>query len=387
MGEQRIWIAAFHLYFCVGDAQRPHARRAGCGGLCRGALVVVRLRCAELSAGGLELTTSAAVLLVFVAGYLVGIGHVFTPVASAVPITMLLSWKVELKKFAGGLTLAEIRRAVVLGLIGFVIYPIMPDRFVDPWRLINPRAAWVIVIVIAGIGFVNYVLLKLYGTRGIYLSGFLGGLVNSTAAAAELARPFGTGTMSLGVAVAALLLTILAMFGRNLVILAIFSPTAVASAAGPLIVMAVGALVLVRRSWAQAADTGTEIHLDLPVSMGHVLNFAVLFLLIQVVSTLGERHLGKFGFLGISILGGLVSSASTTAAAANMVAHGQLAPQLAGTGVVLASLASALINLPIIRRQSKSPALMRSVSIRTVELTILGVAVRLLREYHWLLSL
>jgi uncharacterized membrane protein (DUF4010 family) len=89
----------------------------------------------------------------------------------------------------------------------------------------------------------------------------------------------------------------------------------------------------------------------------------------------------------VSILGGLVSSASTTAAAANMVAHGQLAPQLAGTGVVLASLASALINLPIIRRQAKSPALMRGIAIRTVELTILGVAVLLLREYHWLLNL
>jgi uncharacterized membrane protein (DUF4010 family) len=43
-----------------------------------------------------------AVLLVFVAGYLVGIGHVFTPVASAIIITMFLAWKVELRKFAGG---------------------------------------------------------------------------------------------------------------------------------------------------------------------------------------------------------------------------------------------------------------------------------------------
>jgi uncharacterized membrane protein (DUF4010 family) len=337
-----------------------------------------------LSARPPELTTSIAVLLVFVAGYLVGIGHVFTPVASAILVTMFLAWKVELHKFAGGLTLAEIRSAVLLGLLGFVIYPIMPDRFVDPWQLINPRAAWVIVIVIAGIEFVNYVLLKLYGTRGIYLSGFLGGLVNSTAAAAELARPFENGATSLSVAVAALLLTILAMFARNLAILAIFSPAAVIPAAGPLIAMALGALVLVGRSWAHAGDAKTQIHLELPVSIGHVLNFAMLFLLIQVVSTLGERHLGRFGFLGISILGGLVSSGSTTAAAANMVAHGQLPPVLAGTGVVLASLASALVNLPIIQREAKNPALTRRITVLTLALTILGVAVLLLREYHWL---
>lgn len=340
-----------------------------------------------LSARPPELTTSIALLLVFVAGYLVGIGHVFTPVASAILITMFLAWKVELRKFAGGLTLAEIRSAALLGLLGFVIYPIIPDRFVDPWQLINPRAAWVIVIVIAGIGFVNYVLLKLYGTRGIYLSGFLGGLVNSTAAAAELARPFGTGVTSLGVAVAALLLTILAMFARNLTILAIFSPAAVVTAAGPLVMMALGALVLVHRSRGHATDAPSEFHLESPVSIGYVLKFAGLFLLIQVVSTLGERHLGKFGFLGISVLGGLMSSASTTAAAANMVAHGQLPAGLAGTGVVLASLASALINLPIIQRETRNPALTRRMTALTVELALLGVAVLLLHEYHWLLNL
>jgi len=239
-----------------------------------------------LSGRDLELTTSMAVLLVFVAGYLVGNGHVFTPVAAAIVITML-AWKLELQKFAGGLSLAEIRSATLLGLIGFVIYPIMPDRFVDPWQLINPRAAWVIVIVIAGIGFANYVLLKLYGTHGIYLSGFLSGLVNSTAAAAELARPLGAGTTSPGVAVAALLLIIVAMFARNLVILAIFSPLAVATAAAPLMVMAIGALILVRRSRARAGDAPTEIHLESPVSIAHVLNFAGLFIVIQVISTLG----------------------------------------------------------------------------------------------------
>lgn len=341
-----------------------------------------------LSARPPELTTSIAVLLVFVAGYLVGIGHVFTPVASAIIITMLLAWKLELRKFAGELTLEEIRSAVLLGLLGFVIYPVIPDRFVDPWQLINPRAAWVIVIVIAGIGFANYVLLKLYGTRGIYLSAFLGGLVNSTAAAAELAKPLGAGSStSFDVAVAAMLLTIVAMFARNLVILAIFSPAAIVTAAGPLLVMAIGALILVRRSRARVGDTPTEIHLESPVSIAHVLNFAGLFLLIQVVSTLGERHLGKFGFLGISILGGLVSSASTTAAAANMVAHGQLQPGLAGTGIVLASLSSALINLPIIQRQGRNRVLTRRLATLTVALTILGIVVLLAREYRWLLKI
>lgn len=329
----------------------------------------------------IELNTSMALLLIFTGGYLVGSGHVFTPVAATVVVTMLLAWKVELQRFAGGLTLDEIRSAVLLGLLGFVIYPVMPDRFVDPWELINPRQAWITVIVIAGIGFVNYVLLKLYGTRGVYFSGFLSGLVNSTAAAGQLARPLGQEAVPSSVAVAALLLTIVAMFARNLLILAILAPAAVLSAAGPLIAMGIVAALF---AWHAGAKGGkaAEVQLESPVSMKYVLNFSVLFLVIQIVARLGERHLGKFGFLGISTLGGLVSSASTSAAAANMAAHGRMAPQLAGAGVVLASVASALINLPIIQRNARNPALFRRLAALTILLSILGLLILGLREFH-----
>jgi uncharacterized membrane protein (DUF4010 family) len=330
----------------------------------------------------LEATTSAALLAIFVLGALAGQGHLFTPVAAAILMTMLLAWKGELHRFAGGLQPAEIRSAVLLGLLGLVVYPVLPDHFIDRWGLINPRQAWITVVVIAGIGFVNYVLLKIYGTRGIYLSGFLGGFVNSSAAAVELARPLGAGGASLGVAVAALLLTIVAMFARNLLILALFSPSAVYTAAGPLLAMAVVALLFVRQARAGIDDAPTEIHLESPVSIKRVLSFAVLFLLIEIVATLGERYLGKSGFLGISAIGGLVSSASTSAAAANMVGHGQMQAGTAGEGVVLASVASALVNLPIIHRNAKNAALSRRLTMLTVVLSAIGVTVLALQEYR-----
>jgi uncharacterized membrane protein (DUF4010 family) len=331
----------------------------------------------------LEATTSAALLAIFVLGALVGQGHLFTPVAAAILMTMLLAWKVELHRFAGGLQPAEIRSAVLLGLLGLVVYPILPDRFIDRWELINPKQAWITVIVIAGFGFVNYVLLKVYGAKGLYLSGFLGGFVNSSAAAVELAKPLGAGSTSSGVAVAALLLTIVAMFARNLLILALFSPSAVPTAAGPLLAMAVVALIFVRRARVGIDDAPAEIHLESPVSIKRVLNFGALFLLIQIVSTLGERYLGKLGFLGISVLGGFVSSASTSAAAANMVGHGQMRPELAGAGVVLASVASALVNLPIIYRSAKNPALSRRLTVLTVALSVLGIVALALQQFHW----
>jgi uncharacterized membrane protein (DUF4010 family) len=331
----------------------------------------------------LEATTSTALLVIFVLGALAGQGHLFTPVAAAILMTMLLAWKGELRRFAGGLKPEEIRSAVLLGLIGLVVYPVLPNRFIDRWELINPREAWITVIIIAGIGFVNYVLLKMYGTRGVYLSGFLGGFVNSSAAALELARPVGTVGIASGVALSAMLLTIVAMFVRNLVILALLSPAAVATAAGPLLVMAVVALVFVRRASNRDEAGPTELHLELPVSLRRVLSFAALFLLIQILCTLGQRFLGKIGFLGISVLGGLVSSASTSAAAANMVGHRQIQPRLAAEGVVLASVASALINLPILYRSVENPPLLRRLSRLTVMLATIGIALVVLQEYIW----
>ena len=333
----------------------------------------------------LEATTSAALLLIYVLGAMVGQGHLFTPVAAAILMTMLLAWKVELHRFAGGLQPTEIRSAVLLGLLGLVIYPVLPNHFIDKWDLVNPRQAWLTVIVIAGIGFVNYVLLKIYGTRGLYVSGFLGGFVNSSAAALELASPLSAQGSSSGVALAALLLTLIAMFVRNLVILALFAPAAVLSAAGPVLAMTVVALIFVHRARSGVDKAASEIQLESPVSLKRVLSFAGLFLFIQTVSTLGERYLGKLGFLGISVLGGLVSSASTSAAAANMVARGQIQSTLAGQGVVLASVASALINLPIIHRNAKNPALTRRLFVFTIGLSVIGIAILIVQGHLWFL--
>ena len=82
----------------------------------------------------------------------------------------------------------ELRSAILLAILSFIIYPILPAQAIDPWGLIEPQTTWVTVILIAALGFVNYVLWKIYGPRGIDITSFLGGLVNSTAAVAELAH-------------------------------------------------------------------------------------------------------------------------------------------------------------------------------------------------------
>ena len=62
----------------------------------------------------LEITTSVSLVIDFVLGVLIGQGHLFTPVAAALLLTLILSLKSELSSFAGGLRPEEIRSAVLL---------------------------------------------------------------------------------------------------------------------------------------------------------------------------------------------------------------------------------------------------------------------------------
>jgi uncharacterized membrane protein (DUF4010 family) len=63
----------------------------------------------------LEITTSVSLVVDFVLGVLIGQGHLFTPVAAALLLTLILSLKSGLSSFAGGLRTEEIRSAVLLG--------------------------------------------------------------------------------------------------------------------------------------------------------------------------------------------------------------------------------------------------------------------------------
>jgi len=338
-------------------------------------VIYINLR-GVLASRSLEITTSAALMVVVLLGMLAGEGHTFTPIACAIMVTMLLAWKSELTRFAGGLTPQEIRSAVLLGLLGFVIYPVLPNRFIDPWQLFNPREAWIVVIVLAGIGFVNYVLLRVYSSQGLYYAAALGGLVNSTATVAELAhfvRPAEGEpiTRALGV----MLFPRIPMFLRNVAVLLIFAPMAASTAALPLLCMTIAVALIV---WSGAKKNKVPAHqltLSSPISLRRVLTMATVFVCIQALSALAERHLGHLGFLAVSLIGGLVSSASTTASAALLASDGRITPSLAGAAAVLASVSSSLVCLPIIYQQTRHKTLSRAATLISIAVVLLGLGV------------
>ena len=268
-------------------------------------VLVILLNVETIHTGeGAEIPTSAALLVTGFIGVLAGKGHTFTPTALGVATAGLLAWKEPLVGFSRALTESEFRSAVLLAIVAFVVYPVLPAGSVDPWHLVDARAAWVTVILIAALGFLNYVLLKLYGARGVAFTGFLGGLVNSTVTVTELAnRTRESGGLFADVAFKGVVLATAAMLVRNGVILALFSPAALREAALPLLLMLAGtgtAVLLPRRK--PRVQSGRDEHADTerpplptlesPFSPTAALKFGALFLALQIAGTLAQRAHG-----------------------------------------------------------------------------------------------
>jgi len=347
--------------------------------LCLVGVLAVLLNLQTLRAGhGTELTTSAAMLVTCMAGVLCGQGHTISPAAVIVIATALLAWKERLAGFSMGLTEGEIRSALLLAILAIVIYPALPVGAVGPWGLIEPRAAWITVILIAGIGFVNYTLWKLYGTRGTELSGFLGGLVNSNFTVIELSsRVQKVGAAFVESAFRGILLATTAMLVRNAGLLLILAPLALVGslAAFGLMLLTSSALVLLsyrQRRQPTDEENAVKLELDLPFSLPQALKYGVVFLLLHVLGGVTQREFGDVGFYFVSVVGGLMSSASAVAAAATLASQGSLSPTAAGTGAVLASFTSIVFSLSFVLK-TRNRQLITRLAAAMVFVTIAGL--------------
>jgi uncharacterized membrane protein (DUF4010 family) len=341
-------------------------------------VLVVLLNIHTLAAGhGTELTTSTALLVMAFVGVLCGQGHTLTPAAVGALTAALLAWKEPLAGFTLGLTEAELRSAILLAILALVIYPALPEGAVDPWGLVEPRPAWLTVLLIAGIGFGNYVLLKLYGSTAVELTGFFGGLVNSTVTVASLASRVREEPGLVNATYRGIVLATAAMLLRNAALLAILSPLALVAIAPALMLMLAtcAALMLFQgRPSEQTAIAGPEFHLQSPFSMWSALKFGLLFLVLEAAGTLAQRSLGHVGFYAVSLVGGLLSSASAVASAGLLARDGTLTPGVAGIGAGVASIASALVNLPLVARIARERPLTRRLALALILIVAVGAA-------------
>ncbi|NBD08165.1 MgtC/SapB family protein [Corallococcus silvisoli] len=323
----------------------------------------------------LALTTSTALMVVAFCGILCGMGHTFTPIVVGVLTAALLAWKQSIAGFVGGLSDKELRSAILLAVLTFVIFPILPAHPVDPWGLIEPQSNWASVIIIAAVGFVNYMLLKTLGPRGMEVTAFFGGLVNSRKVIVELAtRLKEVGAPLLPSAYRGILLATGAMLLRNGLIVVIFASQAAVHCAIPFTLMLLVSAVLWRRSPVQAPAEGTpRLALESPFRLMAAIKFGLVFLALNVAGALAQRNFGSASFYFVSILGGFLSSASSIASAATLISHHEISAVTGVNGVILSSLTSIVVNIPLIRSMAQEAGFRRRVSTALLAVAMVGL--------------
>lgn len=324
----------------------------------------------------LEPTTAVVLMLTGVLGVLVGQGQTIVPVAVGVLTVALLTWKAALVAFSLGVTQTEVRAAVTLALFTFVIFPLLPEGYVDRWNILDLRAAWLTVVLIAAMGFANYVLLRQYGSRGVLYTGVLGGLINSTVTVAELARRTrGDNGLCPRMAFWAILFANSAMLLRNGVLLAIIAPQTLPYVVVPLGAMMAATLAgIILSPVATKSEQAPQLQLSSPFTLKSVLKYALILISMTLLADLARRAAGDSGFYVVSLLGGAVSSASTSASAATLTAAEKLLPHTAAIGTLLASMTSSFIHVPVIWRSGERSGPWQRVAVTTVMVLIAGAA-------------
>ena len=346
-----------------------------------------------------EITTSLALAAANVLGMVVGQGNFFLAFTAALVVTALLAWKTEFITFSSQLTLAEIRGTLLLGFITAVVYPLLPDRPIDPWNVLNPRSVWLTVVIVASLSFVNYVLLRQFGPRGMRYSAILGGLVNSAATAALLGQEVRDDASAVTTAPALVVLSDLAMILRNWVLVVIFAfpqgLQASISTVMALVPMMLAAGVVAffaslgsgsRRSKQKAPSPAEQEappqpeqeapqkrRLTSPLELRSVLGFGMLFLLLTVISGLANRLFGSIGFLVIVVVGALASAASSAVLVGQQLSRGHVAGLPAALAMFLATLLGLLENIVIFWLVTRKPGPSLRLLLLTAPIVLVGI--------------
>ena len=196
-GSRTAGIRTFAVSGLLGAVAAALSQAAGTGaGFVLGAsfaafaaVMIVFCREENKASGNFSATTAIAGILTFSLGAFALIGDMRVAAAAAVATAGILAAREDIHGWVERITWPELRSALVLLAMTFIVLPIVPDDPIGPFGGVNPREIWLIAIVLAAVSFLGYLGVRVLGTRrGLLVSGAAGGLASSTAVTVANAR-------------------------------------------------------------------------------------------------------------------------------------------------------------------------------------------------------
>lgn len=286
----------------------------------------------------LGFTTETALLLTFLLGGLAFFEQA-AAIILAIVVTILLAFKEPLHQFSYKIPKEEFYDSLKFALIAIVILPILPDQSYGPLGAFNPYQIWLIVVILTGISFIGYFLVKWFGAGlGLSLTGIVGGLASSTAVTTSMAmRTRETKDIEYP-AMVAVTLSNLVMLARVLFLVSIFFAGLL-----PFIYLPIGTMcvmsVLVASYFYLRGHRGVKgetIRLKTPFNIVPAIVFATFIAIVLFISKAALLYLGSYGLYLTSAFAGLADVDAITISTSQLAANGLAVTATAVTAIMIA---------------------------------------------------
>lgn len=321
--------------------------------------------------GETGITTEISALLCFMLGLLCARGHFQFAVAVAVSMAILLAMREWLHRLARRIEPSDISATLKFAVITLIILPLVPDQNYgpEPLNVLNPYKIWLMIVLISGLNFASYVLVKTVGTEhGIGIAGLLGGLVSSTAVTlgfSQRSRQPGedSSALALGIVLAWTVMFIRVVIMAMIINSALGLRLAVAMALPCLVSLGACYWLWARRKQRERGkvDAGSN-----PFELDAAIKFGLLFGVVTFVAKAAQVYFGDAGLYLAAGVAGLTDVDAITLAMAELARGDAQQAAVAGRAILIAALANTIV-------KSAMAAGFGSPELRRVTLPISGL--------------
>ena len=226
----------------------------------------------------------------------------------AVVTVLLLTARESLHRFAGRIEIGEIVTAGKFLILAGLVLPFLPHQPVTTLTEITPHQVWLAVLAVCSVSYASYLLQRYVAPPGGSLwVAVLGGLYSSTATTVILARRARAEPTILRQQQTGIILATSIMYGRMLIIVAVFSPSLARALAPVLLALAIAGLAMAglwHRAGAAAPASPDPAPPANPLELSAAFIFAALFVVISLVSTWVRATFGAGGLFGLAAVVG-----------------------------------------------------------------------------------
>ena len=294
------------------------------------------------------ITTEVVALIVPLLGAMVIWGFAELAAGLAVIVALVLALKPTLHGLARRMSAVDLRATLEFALISAVVLPLLPNQDLGPYGVLNPRDIWLLVVLVSGISFLGYILIKVLGAeRGIGITGVLGGLVSSTAVTLSFSGRSRNAPELSSIFAMAIVLASGVMFPRVLIEVAVVNAALLSQVALPIGAMlaagVVAAIWLWRRRRRADAQVQKGVELANPLRITTAMTFGLAFAIALMAIKAANEIFGDVGVYVASALAGLADVDAITLSASDLAAKGQVEPRVAAISIVLASLVNTTV--------------------------------------------